>query len=215
MEKQMADLRVLADQVKADGIRQVVLLGMSGSSLAPKVFQQTFGNQVGYPALIVLDSTHSAAVKSVEAQIDLTHTLFLISSKSRTTTETNSFFYYFWNKLKQINVEPEQHFVAITDPGTPLEKLAAERKFRATFNAPEEVGGRYSALTVFGLVPAALIGVDIPDVLGRLRRTSDACGTGGQESNNPGLVLGAAFGELTLAKKDKVTFLCSRSRSEE
>ena len=211
MEKQVADLRVLADQVKADGIRQVVLLGMGGSSLAPEVFQQTFGNQAGYPALIVLDSTHPAAVKSVEAQIDLTHTLFLVSSKSGTTTETNSFFYYFWNKLKQINVEPGQHFVAITDPGTPLEKLAAERKFRATFNAPEEVGGRYSALTVFGLVPAALIGVDIPDVLARARRMSDACGAGVQESNNPGLVLGAALGELTLAKKDKVTFLCSRS----
>ncbi len=211
MEKQLADLRVLADQVKADGIRYVVLLGMGGSSLAPEVFQQTFGNQAGYPALIVLDSTHPAAVKSVEAQIDLTHTLFLVSSKSGTTTETNSFFYYFWNKLKQINVEPGQHFVAITDPGTPLQKLAAERKFRATFNAPEEVGGRYSALTVFGLVPAALIGVDIPDVLARARRMSDACGTGVQESNNPGLVLGAALGELTLAKKDKVTFLCSRS----
>jgi len=211
MEKQVADLRVLADQVKADGIRQVVLLGMGGSSLAPEVFQQTFGNQAGYPALIVLDSTHPAAVKSVEAQIDLTHTLFLVSSKSGTTTETNSFFYYFWNKLKQINVEPGQHFVAITDPGTPLEKLAAERKFRATFNAPEEVGGRYSALTVFGLVPAALIGVDIADVLARARRMSDACGAGVQESNNPGLVLGAALGELTLAKKDKVTFLCSRS----
>src|SRR5437870_3520158 len=211
MEKQVADLRVLADQVKADGIRQVVLLGMGGSSLAPEVFQQTFGNQVGYPALIVLDSTHPAAVTSVEAQIDLTHTLFLVSSKSGTTTETNSFFYYFWNKLKQINVEPGQHFVAITDPGTPLEKLAAERKFRATFNAPEEVGGRYSALTVFGLVPAALIGVDVPDVLARARRMSDACGAGVQESNNPGLVLGAALGELTLAKKDKVTFLCSRS----
>src|SRR5438552_2955915 len=211
MEKQVADLRVLADQVKADGIRYVVLLGMGGSSLAPEVFQQTFGNQAGYPALIVLDSTHPAAVKSVEAQIDLTHTLFLVSSKSGTTTETNSFFYYFWNKLKQINVEPGQHFVAITDPGTPLEKLAAERKFRATFNAPEEVGGRYSALTVFGLVPAALIGVDIADVLARARRMSDACGAGVQESNNPGLVLGAALGELTLAKKDKVTFLCSRS----
>ena len=207
MEKQLADLRVLADQVKADGIRYVVLLGMGGSSLAPEVFQQTFGNQAGYPALIVLDSTHPAAVKSVEAQIDLTHTLFLVSSKSGTTTETNSFFYYFWNKLKQINVEPGQHFVAITDPGTPLQKLAAERKFRATFNAPEEVGGRYSALTVFGLVPAALIGVDIPDVLARARRMSDACGTGVQESNNPGLVLGAALGELTLAKKDKVPFL--------
>src|SRR5207237_10565390 len=114
---------------------------MGVSSLAPEVFQQTFGNQAGYPALIVLDSTHPAAVKSVEAQIDLTHTLFLVSSKSGTTTETNSFFYYFWNKLKHINVEPGQHFVAITDPGTPLDKVAAEGKFRVTLNAPAVVAG--------------------------------------------------------------------------
>ncbi|HZA56468.1 MAG TPA: bifunctional transaldolase/phosoglucose isomerase, partial [Candidatus Udaeobacter sp.] len=124
MEKKLRDLRAFADQVKNDGIRHVVLLGMGGSSLAPEVFQRTFGNQPGYPALIVLDSTHPAAVKSVEAQIDLAHTLFLVSSKSGTTTETSSFFYYFWDKLKQVKTEPGKHFVAITDPGTPLEKLA-------------------------------------------------------------------------------------------
>ena len=123
----------------------------------------------GYPELHVLDSTHPAAVKAVEARVDLAHTLFLVSSKSGTTTETNSFFYYFWDKLKKIESEPGSHFVAITDPGTPLEKLATERHFRATFNAPEEVGGRYSALTVFGLVPAALIGVDVGAVLARAR----------------------------------------------
>ncbi|HYY24883.1 MAG TPA: hypothetical protein VE689_05270, partial [Candidatus Udaeobacter sp.] len=188
----------------------VVLLGMGVSSLAPEVFQQTFGSPNGYPALTVLDSTHPAAVKSVEAQIDLAHTLFLVSSKSGTTLETQSFFFYFWDKLKQIKAEPGEHFVAITDPGTPLEKMAAERKFRATFNAPEGVGGRYSALTVFGLVPAALIGVDIGEVLARARRMSAACGAESQETN-PGILLGAALGELTLAKKDKVTFLCSRS----
>ncbi|MDO8700766.1 MAG: bifunctional transaldolase/phosoglucose isomerase, partial [Deltaproteobacteria bacterium] len=211
MEKQVADLRAFADKAKADGIKHVVLLGMGGSSLAPEVFQKTFGNAAGYPELLVLDSTHPAAVKSIEARIDPARTLFLISSKSGTTTETNSFFYYFWDKLKQLEAEPGQHFVAITDPGTALEKLAAERKFRATFNAPEEVGGRYSALTVFGLVPAALIGVDVGEVLARARAMSNACGASTPANGNPGLILGAALGELALAKRDKVTFLCSPS----
>jgi glucose-6-phosphate isomerase len=103
----------------------------------------------------VLDSTHPAAVKAIEARIDLARTLFLVSSKSGTTLETSSFFYYFWDKLKQLKTDPGANFAAITDPGTPLEKLAEERNFRATWHAPEEVGGRYSALTVFGLVPAA------------------------------------------------------------
>jgi len=209
MEREVNALRAFADKVKADGIRHVVLLGMGGSSLAPEVFQQTFGNQPGHPALTVLDSTHPAPIKSVEAKIDLAQTLFLVSSKSGTTTETNSLFYYFWNRLTQLESEPGGHFVAITDPRTPLEELATERKFRAIFKAPEDVGGRYSALTVFGLVPAALIGIDLGRVLNRARRMSEACGPGVQEASNPGLVLGAALGELALAKRDKVTFMCS------
>jgi transaldolase / glucose-6-phosphate isomerase len=213
MEKRVDELRAFADKVKADGFRHVVLLGMGGSSLAPEVFQQTFGNAAGYPDLRVLDSTHPAAVKSIEAQVDLARTLFLVSSKSGTTTETNSFFFYFWDKLCRLQAEPGAHFVAITDPGTPLEKLAGERKFRATFGAPEDIGGRYSALTVFGLVPAALIGVDVAEVLARARRMSEACGSAVAAADNPGLVLGAALGELALAKRDKVTFLCSPSLS--
>ncbi len=213
MENKAAELRAFADQVKADGINRVVLLGMGGSSLAPEVFQQTFGNAAGYPELLVLDSTHPAAVKAVEARIDPARTLFVVSSKSGTTTETNSFFYYFWHRLKQIKDDPGANFVAITDPGTPLEKLARERNFRAVFNAPEDVGGRYSALTVFGLVPAALIGVDIGAVLLRARRMSQACGAAEPEGIHPGLVLGAALAELTAAKRDKVTFLCSPSLS--
>ena len=211
MEKQVAELGAFAGQVKADGIKHVVLLGMGGSSLAPEVFQQTFGNAPGYPELRVLDSTHPAAVKAVEARIDLAQTIFLVSSKSGTTTETNSLFYYFWDKLKQIAANPGTHFVAITDPGTPLENLAQERNFRATFNAPTDVGGRYSALTVFGLVPAALIGVNIGEILARARRMSAACGPTATDTGHPGLILGAALGELALGKRDKVTFLCSRS----
>lgn len=210
MEKPAGELRAFADKARAEGFKHIVLLGMGGSSLAPEVFQKTFGNAAGHPELHMLDSTHPAAVKSAAAQIDPARSLFLVSSKSGTTTETNSFFYYFWDKLKGIKSEPGEHFVAITDPGTPLEKLAAERKFRATFNAPAEVGGRYSALTVFGLVPAALIGVDVGKILARARAMSQAC-TATDVGRNPGLILGAALGELTLAKRDKVTFLCSPS----
>src|SRR6185295_2263150 len=125
----------------------------------------------------------------------------------------NSFFFYFWDKLKHLGVDPGRHFVAVTDPGTALEKLAKERNFRATFNAPEEVGGRYSALTMFGLVPAALVGVEIGALLARARRMSAACGAGVADGSNPGLILGAALGELSLAKRDKITFLCSPSLS--
>lgn len=213
MAQQVAALSAFADQAKADGMKHVVLLGMGGSSLAPEVFQGTFGNAPGYSKLRVLDSTHPAAVRAVEREIDLARTIFLVSSKSGTTTETNSFFFYFWDKLKKLGADPGRHFVAITDPGTPLEKLAKERNFRATFNAPEEVGGRYSALTMFGLVPAALIGVDIGAVLARAGRMSAACGAADAAGSNPGLILGAALGELTLAKRDKVTFFCSPSLS--
>ena len=211
MEKEVAALSAFADKAKADGIKHIVVLGMGGSSLAPEVFQETFGNAPGYGKLRVLDSTHPAAVRAVEDSIDLAHTLFLVSSKSGTTTETNSFFFYFWAKVKSLGIEPGPHFVAITDPGTPLEKLAKERNFRGTFNAPEEVGGRYSALTMFGLVPAALIGVDIGAVLARARHMSAACAATVADGSNPALFLGAALGELTLAKRDKVTFLCSPS----
>ncbi len=209
MARETDRLRAFADQVKNDGVTHAVLLGMGGSSLAPEVFQQTFGNAPGYPELHVLDSTHPAAVQGIESRIDLAHTLFLVSSKSGTTTETNSFFYYFWDKVKKVDSAPGSHFVAITDPGTALERLAHERGFRAVFNAPEEVGGRYSALTVFGLVPAAVIGVDVKDLLARARRMSGACAATTAENLHPAVLLGAALGELALAKRDKVTFICS------
>jgi transaldolase / glucose-6-phosphate isomerase len=208
MANQVKDIRGFADKVKADGYRHVVLLGMGGSSLAPEVFQRTFGNAPGYPELIVLDSTHPAAVRAVEGKIDPQRTLFLVSSKSGTTTEPNSFFYYFWKKVGEAKAAPGENFAAITDPGTPLEKLAHQRKFRAVFQATPDVGGRYSALTAFGLVPAALVGVDIAAVLERARLMARASANG---ADNPALALGAALGELALAKRDKVTFIASPS----
>ena len=208
MKDRVPEIRAFAEKVKADGFRHVVLLGMGGSSLAPEVFQRTFGNAPGYPELLVLDSTHPAAVRAVEGKIDVARTLFLVSSKSGTTLESNSLFFYFWRKVGEAKSAPGENFAAITDPGTPLEKLARQRKFRAVFQATEDVGGRYSALTVFGLVPAALIGVDIAAVLDAARRMAQATANG---AGNPALALGAALGELALAKRDKVTFIASPS----
>ncbi len=203
MPAQLNDLMAFARDAAGAGMRHVVLLGMGGSSLAPEVFQRIFGNAGGSPALVVLDSTHPAAVRAVDDAIDLRRALFLVSSKSGTTTETLSLFRYFWHRVAGVSAKPGEHFVAITDPETPLVRLARERGFRRTFLAPADIGGRYSALTVFGLVPAALIGVDVRRVLEQARRTA--------ETGDPGLTLGAALGELALAGCDKVTFFTSRS----
>ncbi|NNF88212.1 MAG: phosphoheptose isomerase, partial [Acidimicrobiia bacterium] len=161
MAAAVSDLEGFAGEIANEGIRFVVLLGMGGSSLAPEVFQSTFGNAAGHPELIVLDSTHPGAVQAVDARIELADTLFIVASKSGTTLETLSFFRYFWNRLVQDGLPQGEHFVALTDPGSALEDLAAERGFRRVFSTPPGVGGRYSALTYFGLVPAALIGADV------------------------------------------------------
>lgn len=200
-------LMAFAHEVKAEGVWHVVLLGMGGSSLAPEVFQQTFGNAPGFPELIVLDSTHPAAVQAVSSRITLSRTLFLVSSKSGNTPETLALFQYFWQKVGEVMNTPGRHFAAITDPGTPLEHLAHERGFRRLFEAPPDVGGRYSAFTVFGLVPAALIGVDLHQLLDRARTMAGACASSWPEPENPGLILGAALGELARAGRDKLTFL--------
>ncbi|MCZ6751595.1 MAG: hypothetical protein O7E51_07190 [Acidobacteria bacterium] len=221
MRGQLDDMTALAESAKAEGISHVVLLGMGGSSLAPEVFQRTFGNAPGYPELRVLDSTHPEAVRAVEAAVDLPRTLFLVSSKSGTTTETLSFFHYFWQRLSQTGSgektgAPGSRFVAITDPGTPLEKLASERSFRRVFSAPEDVGGRYSALTVFGLVPAALIGVDVRRLLERAGQMAGACSSPSIHEHsglaeNPGLALGAVLGAAARSGQDKLTLLASSS----
>ncbi len=187
--------------------RHVVLLGMGGSSLTSDVFCRVFGSASGYPELIVLDSTHPAAVRAVEKRVDLARTLFLVSSKSGTTTEPLSMFYYFWGRLSQTSENAGDHFIAISDPSTPLVTLAKERKFRRVFLATPDVGGRYSALTLFGLVSAALIGMELDLFLDRTRAMAQACGGSTDASKNPGLVLGAALGELALAGRDKLTFI--------
>ena len=209
MSEELGRLRTFADTVRAEGIRHVVVLGMGGSSLAPDVFGQLFGGRPGYPELHVLDSTHPAAVSALRGRLDLRHTLFLVSSKSGTTLEPNSFYRYFADALRGLGVEPGPQFVAITDPGTPLEQLAAADKFRAVFRALPTVGGRYSALTMFGLVPAALAGVEVSRLLDLAWTMSEACAPAVPVRENPGLALGAVVGELANGGRDKLTFLAS------
>jgi transaldolase / glucose-6-phosphate isomerase len=199
------ELREFAAEVRDAGTAHVVLLGMGGSSLAPDVLGRLFGPAAGFPTLAVLDSTHPEAVRAVEASIDPTTTLFLVSSKSGTTTETLTLFRYFWDRVAGTTSAPGRRFVAITDPGTPLEALARSRGFRTTFAAAPDLGGRYSALSVFGLVPAALLGLDLDRLLGSARAMATACGPETPADRHPGLQLGALLGELGRGGRDKVT----------
>jgi transaldolase/glucose-6-phosphate isomerase len=206
------NLAAFAAEMKAAGFQQVVLLGMGGSSLAPEVFMRTFGTSspsqgAGLP-LTVLDSTNPEQVAAVAASVaDPAKTLFLVSSKSGGTIETLSAFKYFYHVVGQVKENPGENFVALTDSGSGLEKLAREKNFRRVFSTPKEVGGRYSALTYFGLVPAALVGVDVPKLLRRANTMAEACRN--SAANNPGLQLGAVMGELDLAGRDKVTLFAS------
>jgi glucose-6-phosphate isomerase len=205
MAQQVKRLEDFGDEVRAEFSR-VVLCGMGGSSLAPEVLWRTFGAAPAYPSLHVLDSTDPRAVRQVEQGGDPAKTLFIISSKSGTTQESDSFFRYFWERTGGRGAQ----FVAITDPGTPLEKLAGARGFRRAFLNPPDIGGRYSALSFFGLVPAALIGVDLETLLHRAHRMAEACAACVPVPENPAAWLGAILGESALAGRDKATFVLSR-----
>jgi len=203
-------LTSFAGDVKDEGFTHAVLLGMGGSSLAPEFFQKAFGSAPGFPELRILDSTHPAAVRSIERDIDISRALFIVSSKSGTTLETLSFFRYFWNRVSGLADAPGRRFVAITDPGTPLAALAKDRAFRSLFEAPPDVGGRYSALTDFGLVPAALIGMDVRLLLDHARVSARANALPGTEGRAFGFFLGAALGEAANSR-NKLTILTSPS----
>jgi len=211
MHDHLDTLSDFAAEIKGERFTSVVLLGMGGSGLAPEVFMTTFGNVQGYPRLTVLDSTHPASVQHVAEGVDLANTLFLVSSKSGTTTETLSFFSFFYNAVAAVKENPGQSFVAITDPASLLETLAGEKKLRRVFSSPPDVGGRYSALTYFGLVPAALIGVNLHKLLDRAITMLHASHYCVPVAENPGLALGATMGELALAGRDKITFFASPS----
>ncbi len=198
------------EEVKRAGFKQAVLLGMGGSSLCPDVYRETFGAAPGYLELQVLDSTVPSAVHCVEKSVDLEHTLFLVSSKSGGTTETLSFYKYFFERVRSLKGERVgESFVAITDPGTSLEKLGQEKKFRRVFHGHADIGGRYSALSNFGIVPAALLGIDVRGLLDRAERMVHACGTCVPARDNPGVALGVMLAEAARVGRDKVTFVAS------
>jgi glucose-6-phosphate isomerase len=203
MLEEADDLRAFAEECRGDGLTDVVLLGMGGSSLAPEVFRLSFGQPDGGMRLHVLDSTDPGAVLATEKAVDLGKTLFLVSSKSGGTIETLSHFRYFFEKTG----ESGRQFVAITDPGSPLEDLASEHGFRRAFLNDPNIGGRYSALSYFGIVPAALMGVDVAAMLERAEVAEQSCQHYDCSANNSGLWLGIAIGELALQGRDKATFV--------
>jgi transaldolase/glucose-6-phosphate isomerase len=170
------ELSAFSERVRNAGFTDVMLLGMGGSSLCPEVFRRTFGKTAGYPTLHVLDSTDPATVESFEHRVDLPHTLFVVASKSGTTTEPLMFYKYFFNRMREIKGERAgENFVAITDPGTLMEEMAKGDGFRRIFLNPSDIGGRYSALSYFGMVPASLQGFDFKTVLDRAERALHAC----------------------------------------
>ena len=212
---QIPDLTAFGHEVRNAGFRHVVLLGMGGSSLGPEVLRQAFATSDGYPELIVLDSTVPAWVRAVSEGIDPARTLFLVSSKSGSTTEPNAFYAHF-RSLVEGAMNQEQagrNFVAITDPGTSLEELAHEKGFRRIFLNPSDIGGRYSVLSYFGLVPGALIGVNIATLLDRADCMREGCASFVPAHDNPGAWLGAVMGTMARKGRDKLTLVTSPSIS--
>ena len=215
----MQDFMVHADaimgfarEIRDAQFKHVVLLGMGGSSLCPEVARETFGDESGWPKLLVLDNTDAAAVRAVEAEIDLGRTLFLVASKSGTTTETSCFYRYFYGRESEKGIDRAgSHFVAITDPGTGLAEEARTRGFRRVFENPEDIGGRYSAISYFGLLPMALMGIDVRVLLDRALQMRKSCGPSVPPDSNPGVSLGTLLGIHARNGRDKVTFVFSPS----
>ena len=204
------EIKALANAVRADGFTDAVILGMGGSSLCPDVCRATFGAVPGWLRLHVLDSTHPCAVQAVQDAVDVKRTLFVVSSKSGATGESNAFFHYFWDQVVRAGVAaPGAHFIAITDPGTPLAEEATARGFRHVFRNPTDIGGRYSALSFFGLAPMALIGMDVADFLARAAAMAQRCGPEVAAADNPGLVLGAQLATHARQGRDKLTLVCT------
>jgi glucose-6-phosphate isomerase len=215
MPNRLHQLTALVKGLQKEGYRQAVLLGMGGSSLAPQVFRQVFGVPEGFLDLRVIDTTDPDTIASEEAQLDYHKTIFIVSTKSGGTVETFSLFRYFYNRCRSELTENEigAHFLAITDPGSTLAELAEQLRFRALFLNDPNIGGRYSALSLFGMLPAALVGVDLHTFL---EQATQAAALSQEETltpecQNPAAMLGAAIGAMALHGKDKVTFLTSPS----
>jgi len=213
-EKQIANadnLRRLAEEVKSEGFTDILLLGMGGSSLCPEVLDKTFGQIDGFAQLRVLDSTDPAQIKAFHDQINLPKTLFMVSSKSGTTLEPNIYKQYFFEQVKKaVGAEKAgSHFIAITDPGSKLQEVAEGDYFRHIFYGDPSIGGRYSALSNFGVVPAAAMGLDVVKFLDRIEEMVEACAAAVPVEENPGVILGLILGTAARSGRDKVTIITS------
>jgi glucose-6-phosphate isomerase len=205
--ERVPELKAFAQEIRSAGFTHAVVLGMGGSSLCPEVLRHSFGAQQGYPELLVLDSTVPAAVTHIEAQIKLESTLFIVASKSGSTTEPQMFERYFYDRVKQSKgAKAGENFIAITDPGTLLEQQAKEAGYRKTFLNWADIGGRYSALSFFGMVPFAVMGGDVEGLLERAVAAAKACQSE-DAGANPGAALGALLGSLANNGIDKLTLV--------
>jgi transaldolase/glucose-6-phosphate isomerase len=207
----VGDLRRVAEDARQAAFTHVLLLGMGGSSLCPEVLRMTFGRLPGWPELAVLDSTDPAQVRAAEARVDLGRTLFIVSSKSGTTLEPNIFAQYFLERLKGVAgpAKAGDRFLAITDPGSKLEQAASAERFRHVFHGLPSIGGRYSALSDFGMVPAAVMGLDVERLLRQAQTMVRACAARGPAEENPGAVLGVILGVLGSRGRDKITLVAA------
>ena len=206
MKKEIGALESFVKQLQREGFRSAFLLGMGGSSLAPELFSKVFGKKKGFLDLLVLDSTDPDWIVYLENKLSYENTLFIVSTKSGTTVETLAFFKYFFHKVSREKGERAgKHFVAITDPGSPLQEIASRYHFRKTFLNNPNIGGRYSALSYFGLLPASVLGIDLGKLLDKAILMRKLCSDENPEYN-PAVLLGVYLGELALLGKNKVTF---------
>jgi transaldolase/glucose-6-phosphate isomerase len=215
-QAQHGQLLNLAKEVHTRGFEHILLLGMGGSSLCPEVLRMTFGRIPHFPALHVLDSTDPAQVKAFEHQIDIAKTLFIVSSKSGSTLEPNIFKQYYFERAKQVVGADKvgSHFIAVTDPGSKMQQVAEHDRFLHIFFGRPSIGGRYSALSNFGMVPAAAMGLDTKKFLDRAAEMVHACGAGSAVEENPGAVLGIILGAAANAGRDKITIITSHGISD-
>lgn len=219
VEKQLAQLDVfkkVAADVKKAKFKHALLLGMGGSSLCPEVLRMTFGKIKGFPVLHVLDSTDPAQIKAIEAQVDLKSTICIVSSKSGSTLEPNIYKQYFFEQIKKKVGEKEagRRFIAITDPGSKMQQVAETDKFRHIFFGVPSIGGRYSALSNFGMIPGAVMGLDVAKFLKNTQEMVKACGANAAADKNPGVLLGAILGTAATQGIDKVTIISSPGISD-
>ncbi len=206
----VAKLTDLAADVKAGGFSDILLLGMGGSSLCPEVFALTFPQTPGFPRLHILDSTDPAQIKHTEEKIDLAKTFFIVSSKSGSTLEPNIYKQYFFERMRQtVGDKASSHFIAVTDPGSKMQGVAERDRFRHIFYGLPSIGGRYSALSNFGMVPAAAMGMDVKKFLDRTKQMVEACMAAVPVAENPGAMLGIILGSAANQGRDKITLITS------